>query len=499
MDLAGSERGADVAETKKQTRMDGAEINKSLLALKECIRALDQDKKHTPFRTSKLTLVLKDSFIGNCKTVMIGNISPSGSACEYTLNTLRYADRVKELKKPGDSNSNPSRPISQADLLAQQLMLPRRQKDTTKIEIKAEDDDDDTNELQTAPVYTNHGVVDFFPKNKSTPFSQNQPPNINNDSLNSNSFHPGQSYNSNPQNFQALNSLFTHQQQQQKPLIAQYSSNDGNHTSHNSLSNQVYDLYTNNKENWGNERHHSPDNQALQQPELAQLQHNPSSGGYNPNNYNSNSGVTACTNQFAYSNTSNNLRLFNHTLPPRQEESDKQQSSMLSFGSKAQSGNGFNSMSQQVQGLDYNTNNYLGNHNSTNPEMSMEQAHHSNFSPTQPMRDISNLTGMQLQQQVDSSSKTSISKNIGNIRQASGYREDMIELEDLSGFRAESQQDLEYLNQRHEQMINRILAEEEEVISAHRRHIDETVELTRQVSPRTCFTVLTVFTGNAHT
>lgn len=59
------------------------------------------DTKHTPFRGSKLTLVLKDSFIGNCKTVMIGNVSPAESSCEHTLNTLRYADRVKELKKPG--------------------------------------------------------------------------------------------------------------------------------------------------------------------------------------------------------------------------------------------------------------------------------------------------------------------------------------------------------------------------------------------------------------
>lgn len=38
--------------------MEGAEINKSLLALKECIRALDQDKRHTPFRGSKLTQVI---------------------------------------------------------------------------------------------------------------------------------------------------------------------------------------------------------------------------------------------------------------------------------------------------------------------------------------------------------------------------------------------------------------------------------------------------------
>jgi kinesin family protein 2/24 len=81
--------------------MDGAEINKSLLALKECIRALDLEKKHLPFRGSKLTQVLKDSFTGNSKTTMIANVSPANSCCEHTLNTLRYADRVKELKKDG--------------------------------------------------------------------------------------------------------------------------------------------------------------------------------------------------------------------------------------------------------------------------------------------------------------------------------------------------------------------------------------------------------------
>jgi kinesin family protein 2/24 len=105
IDLAGSERGADTMNTNKQTKMDGAEINKSLLALKECIRALDLEKKHLPFRGSKLTQVLKDSFTGNSKTTMIANVSPASSCCEHTLNTLRYADRVKELKK-GQNEQN---------------------------------------------------------------------------------------------------------------------------------------------------------------------------------------------------------------------------------------------------------------------------------------------------------------------------------------------------------------------------------------------------------
>jgi kinesin family member 2/24 len=96
IDLAGSERGADTYDNDKRVRIEGAEINKSLLALKECIRALDGDARHVPFRGSKLTEVLRDSFIGEqARTIMIANVSPSSSSVEHTLNTLRYADRVK--------------------------------------------------------------------------------------------------------------------------------------------------------------------------------------------------------------------------------------------------------------------------------------------------------------------------------------------------------------------------------------------------------------------
>ncbi|XP_016946518.1 kinesin-like protein Klp59C [Drosophila biarmipes] len=110
VDLAGNERGADTQSADRQTRIEGAEINKSLLALKECIRALSRQSSHLPFRGSKLTQVLRDSFVGGKKnkTCMIAMISPSMSCVEHTLNTLRYADRVKELvAKEDDALQNP--------------------------------------------------------------------------------------------------------------------------------------------------------------------------------------------------------------------------------------------------------------------------------------------------------------------------------------------------------------------------------------------------------
>ena len=80
---------------------------------------MDQDKAHLPFRGSKLTQILKDSFVGNSKTLMIANISPSSASSEDTLNTLRYADRVKEIRHGGKQRTR-----------NEQLMLPRKQTPT---------------------------------------------------------------------------------------------------------------------------------------------------------------------------------------------------------------------------------------------------------------------------------------------------------------------------------------------------------------------------------
>jgi hypothetical protein len=97
VDLAGIETEGDTSSANRQTGMEGVAIRKSLIALKECIRASGRNSAHIPFRDSKLTHVLRDSFIGKkSKTCMIATISPCMSSCAYSLNTLRYADRIKE-------------------------------------------------------------------------------------------------------------------------------------------------------------------------------------------------------------------------------------------------------------------------------------------------------------------------------------------------------------------------------------------------------------------
>ena len=99
IDLAGSER-ASATKNRGERLLEGANINKSLLALGSCINALcdPRKKNHVPYRNSKLTRLLKFSLGGNCRTVMIVCISPSSQHFDETQNTLRYANRAKNIQ-----------------------------------------------------------------------------------------------------------------------------------------------------------------------------------------------------------------------------------------------------------------------------------------------------------------------------------------------------------------------------------------------------------------
>jgi len=129
VDLAGSERAQETQSNNRVRRAEGAEINKSLLALKECIRALQAKKNsgnndiHVPFRASKLTHVLRDSFVSQndkSKIIMISCINPSYISSNHTINTLRYSDRLKEQtsymqKQLAKNKSTPNNIVSNAN------------------------------------------------------------------------------------------------------------------------------------------------------------------------------------------------------------------------------------------------------------------------------------------------------------------------------------------------------------------------------------------------
>lgn len=100
VDLAGSERLKRTGATGERAR-EGISINCGLLALGNVISALgDKSKRatHVPYRDSKLTRLLQDSLGGNSQTLMIACVSPSDRDFMETLNTLKYANRARNIK-----------------------------------------------------------------------------------------------------------------------------------------------------------------------------------------------------------------------------------------------------------------------------------------------------------------------------------------------------------------------------------------------------------------
>ncbi|XP_039023735.1 kinesin-like protein KIN-4A isoform X2 [Hibiscus syriacus] len=132
VDLAGSERakrtGCDGMHFK-----EGVHINKGLLALGNVISALGDEKKrkegvHVPYRDSKLTRLLQDSLGGNSRTVMIACISPADINAAETLNTLKYANRARNIQ---------NKPVVNRDPMSNEMLKMRQQLEYLQAELCA--------------------------------------------------------------------------------------------------------------------------------------------------------------------------------------------------------------------------------------------------------------------------------------------------------------------------------------------------------------------------
>ncbi|XP_065332653.1 kinesin-like protein KIF18B [Cloeon dipterum] len=139
VDLAGSDRAS--SHTDMRRRVEGANINKSLLALGSCIDALADGLQHVPFRNSKLTRLLKNSLDGNCRTIMIANVSPSSLAYDDTFSTLKYAARVKYIKNSVKKNLVSARnaSVSARDLEAAKVEIALLQMEIESLRVENRD------------------------------------------------------------------------------------------------------------------------------------------------------------------------------------------------------------------------------------------------------------------------------------------------------------------------------------------------------------------------
>ncbi|VFQ70298.1 unnamed protein product [Cuscuta campestris] len=170
VDLAGSERASETKSGGQKLR-DGANINKSLLALANCINALGKQQKkglaYVPYRNSKLTRILKDGLSGNSQTIMIATISPVDTQYHHTVNTLKYAHRAKEIKthiqeNVGTLNTNVSdyqRMIDSLQIEVGQLRKELAEKESQLSAMPSEKDvDHELSWLETLSLETSENV-----------------------------------------------------------------------------------------------------------------------------------------------------------------------------------------------------------------------------------------------------------------------------------------------------------------------------------------------------
>ena len=108
IDLAGTEKGKYSIVNSKQDKLEKININKSLFALKECIRAFSNKNNYIPFRNSKLTILLKDAFFNNGFIVFVGTLNPLMKCYYDIIDTVEYGNSLSKVRIVIDINKKPS-------------------------------------------------------------------------------------------------------------------------------------------------------------------------------------------------------------------------------------------------------------------------------------------------------------------------------------------------------------------------------------------------------
>eukprot|EP00760_Papus_ankaliazontas_P038425 PhM_4_TR9130/c0_g1_i1/m.7566/K10394/KIF3A; kinesin family member 3A len=97
VDLAGSERQSKT-QAQGEVLKEGSNINLSLTALGGVIDCIVKGRPHIPYRSSPLTMLLKDALGGGSRTLLFGNVGPAEHNAQETISTLRFVDRAKQIK-----------------------------------------------------------------------------------------------------------------------------------------------------------------------------------------------------------------------------------------------------------------------------------------------------------------------------------------------------------------------------------------------------------------
>ena len=251
VDLAGSERAQETKSNNRQRRAEGAEINKSLLALKECIRALEEKKgnpeTHVPFRTSKLTHVLRDSFVSKSnksRIIMISCIAPGYGSANHSINTLRYSDRLKEKTKAhfgGNYNNIAGRGLNAGD------GIKKSSNNDNNNNNNFGNDDDDNNNDNNDDFGDNNDDVEMNDDNNNNTNNNN---NNNNNNMNQKKNNNNNVKNNNNNN--KNNNNIKNNNNNNKPTKSKPSNNNNNNNNKNNNNNNmdIDDSQSSNNDDW---------------------------------------------------------------------------------------------------------------------------------------------------------------------------------------------------------------------------------------------------------